>query len=144
VEPVVVGLRWDGKLSLSPAYPDGDVVGFSAERVLGEIAEALFTEGPLHGYLCLATHIEVVKRGTVALGQPVRCACIVRAVRADESEAGVLQTVRVGAAVGLDSQPVTAEWLLTGVIEVQQCAVVTVIGRADGVADGVLPTFRTK
>src|SRR5205823_5353791 len=94
----------------------------------------LFGEGPLSGWLCLATNVEVVKRGALlAVGTPIRFACIVRAVRADESEAGLLETVRVRVAVGVDNQSALPEWLLTGAIEVQVCEVVTVMGRADGV-----------
>ncbi len=145
MKPLLVGCRWDAKLSLSQAYPDGVGAGLSAERVLGEIAEELFSEGPLKGRLCLATKVEVVKRGaSLAVGTPICFACIVRAIRADESAIGSLETVRVGVAVGLATQPEPMTWLLTGAVEVQVCEAVTISGRADGVADGVFPTFRTK
>src|SRR5436309_2510477 len=85
VDPVVVGTRWDGQLNLLPDCPDQAEAGLSAECILNQLAEALFVDGPLQGRLCLATQVEVVRRGVpLSLGTPVRIACIVRTVRADE------------------------------------------------------------
>jgi hypothetical protein len=94
----------------------------------------LVAEGLLSGRLCLETRVEVVKPGTpLAPRTAVRVVCIVRAVRADESEAGVLETVRLGVAIGANTQPPPKDWLLTGVVEVQVCETVTIVGRADAV-----------
>ena len=125
MDSIVVGARWDGRVWLSEAHQDKDPAGLTPERVLEEIGEALFVDGPLKGRLCLALTIDVVKHGSrIAAGSQVSVASMVRAVRIDQDNAVSGEVIRFGIAVRTPPgamQPKVAQALLTGTLEVQCC-----------------------
>src|SRR5437660_1640504 len=100
MEPIAVSTRWDALVRLNETYQDKDAAGLTAERVLEEIGEALFVDGPLKGRLCLKLTVEVVKRGSrIAAGSQVSVTGIVRAVRIEQSMSGPGEVIRIGVAV---------------------------------------------
>src|SRR5438105_3555262 len=124
MDSIAIGTRWDTQLRLTEAYPDKDPAGLKAERVLEEIAEALFVDGPLKGRLCLELSVEVVKRGgRIAAGQQISVTGIVRAVRVgQQGNYGPGEVIRVGVAVW--RAPGAKDALITGTLEMQCCAYV--------------------
>lgn len=120
IDSIAVGTRWDAQLWLTEAHPDKDPAGLKTERVLEEIAEALFVDGPLKGRLCLELSVEVVKRGSqIAAGQQISVTGIVRAIRAEQGNYGSGEVIRVGVAVW--RTPGAKDALMTGTLEMLCC-----------------------
>src|SRR5579871_4856344 len=120
MDSIAVGIRWDAQVSLNEGHQDTDPAGLTGERVLEEIAEALFVDGPLKGRLCLELTVEVVKRGgRIAAGSQVSVTGIVRAVRIKQENYSPTEIIHIGIAVR--AAPGTKETLMTGALEVQCC-----------------------
>jgi len=118
LDSVIVGTRWDAQVSLNESHQDIDPAGLTGERVLEEIAETLFVEGPLKGRLCLELTVAVVKRGSrIAAGSQISVTGIVRAVSIEQDNDSPGELIRIGIAVR--SAPGAKEALMTGTLEVQ-------------------------
>ncbi|SRR5258707_14625674 len=120
MDSILVGTRWDALVCLNETHQDKDPAGLSAERVLQEIAEALFVDGLLKGRLCLDLAVEVVKRGSrIAAGSQVSVTGIVRVVHIEQGDPHQGEVIRMGIAVW--RVPGAKEALITGTLEAQCC-----------------------